>query len=55
MKRFLLCLLILVFVRGHYRADGTWVRPHYRSAPDGIEGNNLGPSEREVKQEMYVA
>lgn len=29
-----------VHVRGHYRQDGTYVRPHYRSAPDGNFSNN---------------
>ena len=33
-----------VFVRGYYRSDGTYVRPHIRSAPDGIKWNNYGPS-----------
>ncbi|MEQ1893761.1 MAG: hypothetical protein ABL998_14550 [Planctomycetota bacterium] len=29
-----------VHVRGHYRKDGTYVAPHYRSAPDGSFSNN---------------
>ena len=29
-----------VYVRGYYRKDGTYVRPHYRSAPDGNPYNN---------------
>ena len=29
-----------VRVRGYYRKDGTYVRPHYRSAPDGNPYNN---------------
>jgi hypothetical protein len=29
-----------VGVRGYYRKDGTYVRPHYRSKPDGIKSNN---------------
>ena len=29
-----------VKVRGYYRKDGTYVRPHYRSAPDGNPYNN---------------
>ena len=33
-----------VSVRGYYRKDGTYVRPHIRSAPDGIKSNNYGPS-----------
>jgi hypothetical protein len=31
-------------VRGYYRKNGTYVRPHIRSAPDGIKSNNYGPS-----------
>jgi hypothetical protein len=29
-----------VYVRGYYRKDGTYVQPHYRSAPDGNPYNN---------------
>ncbi len=29
-----------VYVRGYYRKDGTYVRPHYRTAPDGNPYNN---------------
>jgi len=29
-----------VYVRGYYRWDGTYVRPHYRTQPDGIFWNN---------------
>lgn len=29
-----------VYVRGYYRSNGTYVAPHYRSAPDGIPYNN---------------
>jgi len=29
-----------VHVKGYYRKDGTYVRPHYRSAPDGNFYNN---------------
>lgn len=29
-----------VSVRGHYRTDGTYVRPHHRSNPDGNFSNN---------------
>ena len=29
-----------VRVRGYFRKDGTYVRPHYRTAPDGIPYNN---------------
>jgi hypothetical protein len=30
-----------VSVRGYTRSDGTYVRPHVRTAPDGIKSNNL--------------
>ncbi|KAB8333605.1 hypothetical protein SD80_012480 [Scytonema tolypothrichoides VB-61278] len=33
-----------VHVDGYYRKDGTYVRPHVRSAPDGTTSNNYGPS-----------
>jgi|GEM_PF-7073875 len=29
-----------VYVRGYYRSDGTYVRPHYRSKPDNTPLNN---------------
>jgi len=29
-----------VFVRGYFRSNGTYVQPHYRSAPDGNIYNN---------------
>ena len=29
-----------VLVRGHYRSNGTYVQPHYRSNPDGNFSNN---------------
>lgn len=29
-----------VHVRGYYRSNGTYVQPHYRSAPDGVFSNN---------------
>ena len=31
-----------VYVAGYYRRDGTYVRPHVRSAPDGNCWNNYG-------------
>ena len=31
----------LVEVDGYFRADGTWVEPHLRTAPDGMLANNL--------------
>ena len=33
-----------VHVRGYYRKDGTYVRPHIRSSPDSSKANNYGPS-----------
>jgi hypothetical protein len=33
-----------VSVSGYYRSDGTYVRSHVRSAPDGDRSNNYGPS-----------
>jgi hypothetical protein len=29
-----------VYVRGYYRSNGVYVRPHYRTYPDGIPYNN---------------
>jgi len=48
-----LCLVLLpslilagdVHVRGYYRKDGTYVRPHIRSSPDQYKRNNYGPSQ----------
>lgn len=34
-----------VYVNGYTRQNGTYVQPHYRSAPDGIRSNNYGPSQ----------
>jgi hypothetical protein len=31
-----------VNVPGYYRGDGGYVKPHQRSAPDGIKSNNYG-------------
>jgi len=33
-----------VNVKGYYRKDGTYVRPHVRSSPDSYKWNNYGPS-----------
>jgi len=51
MKKWILAALIvlilpfsadaLVSVRGYYRSNGTYVRPHYRTDPDGIAWNNF--------------
>jgi hypothetical protein len=32
-----------VHVRGYTRSDGTYVKPHVRSAPDSTRANNYGP------------
>lgn len=42
-----------VYVRGHYRSDGTYVRPHVRSAPDGDRSNNYGPSRTSPSYSPY--
>lgn len=34
-----------VYVNGYTRSNGTYVQPHYRSAPDGNLSNNYGPSQ----------
>jgi len=31
-----------VYVNGHYRNDGTYVQPYYRTAPDSTPYNNRG-------------
>lgn len=33
-----------VWVNGYHRSNGTYVRGHYRSAPDSSKSNNYGPS-----------
>lgn len=33
-----------IHVKGYYRKDGTYVRPHIRSSPDSYKYNNYGPS-----------
>lgn len=33
-----------VFVNGYFRSDGTYVQPHYRSAPDNSYNNNWSVS-----------
>ncbi len=56
MKKTILLLLVILFgvstlatagdvhVKGYYRNDGTYVRPHVRSSPDQYKWNNYGPS-----------
>lgn len=54
--RFILSTLMLLFVAapgiaadvyvdGYYRKDGTYVRPHYRSAPNDNKWDNYGSSQ----------
>jgi len=31
-----------VRVKGYYRKDGSYVKPHYRSRPDAFTSNNYG-------------
>lgn len=39
------------YVQGYQRADGTYVRPHYRTYPDDYIDNNYGlPSPRQAEQ-----
>lgn len=33
-----------VYIKGYYRKNGTYVRPHIRSSPDSYKWNNYGPS-----------
>lgn len=33
-----------VHVKGYYRKDGTYVKPHVRSQPDQYKWNNYGPA-----------
>lgn len=40
-----------VKVDGYTRNDGTYVRPHYRSSPDGDKSNNFGQPSSEQRQE----
>jgi hypothetical protein len=30
------------YVQGHYKSDGTYVAPHYRSSPNGTGTDNYG-------------
>ncbi len=34
------------YVNGYTRRDGTYVKGHYRSDPDGVKWNNYGSSSR---------
>ena len=40
-----------VYVSGYYRKDGTYVRPHYRSSPNGIKSNNYGNASYQQRQQ----
>jgi hypothetical protein len=40
-----------VYVEGYYRSDGTYVRPHYRSSPDGIKSNNYGRASSQQRRQ----
>ena len=40
-----------VYVHGYYRKDGTYVRPHYRSRPDGVKYNNYGRASYRQRQQ----
>lgn len=62
MKRILMAVFALLFcfsiasaqdvaVKGYYRKDGTYVRPHYRSAPDGIKSNNYGQASYQQRKQ----
>lgn len=33
-----------VYIKGYTRKDGTYVRPHIRSAPNNSKSDNYGPS-----------
>jgi hypothetical protein len=33
-------LLADVYVRGHYRSNGSYVKPHYRSSPNNTKTDN---------------
>jgi hypothetical protein len=39
-----------VWVNGYQRSNGTYVRGHYRSAPDSSRSNNYGPSTSNVER-----
>ena len=53
-RTFIACLLLLTaavpaiaddtYVRGYTRKDGTYVAPHWRSAPDSSYNNNWSTS-----------
>lgn len=62
MKKILLVFVAILFcfltvhakdvqVKGYYRKDGTYVRPHHRSSPDGIMSNNYGRASYKQRQQ----
>lgn len=44
-----------VYVNGYYRKDGTYVRPHYRSSPDGAKSNNYGKASYQQRQQYQYS
>ncbi len=36
-----------VHIKGYFRKDGTYVRPHIRSSPNSSKSDNYGPSRRD--------
>lgn len=38
-----------VKVKGYYRKDGAYVKPHIRSSPDSYKFNNYGPSKSQTQ------
>jgi len=38
-----------VRVKGYYKKNGTYVRPHIRSSPDAVKWNNYGPSKNDYQ------
>lgn len=46
-----LCYAGDVSVKGYYRKDGTYVRPHHRSSPDSDLSNNYGKASYQQRKE----
>lgn len=46
-----LCYAGDVSVKGYYRKDGTYVRPHHRSSPDSDLSNNYGRASSQQRQQ----
>ena len=58
MKKIIILALVVLFIasnvyagwdNGYTRKDGTYVRGHYWSNPDGVKWNNYGRSKNEVE------